>query len=113
MTYLRHGGFALVLMLGACADSGPQEIGKDTYLESVRVPLSGQTGAKQEALETATQHCSSLGKKLLLDHITSGECALHGGCGEAEIIYLCLNENDPRFQSPRMRKEPDIAIQGN
>jgi hypothetical protein len=98
------------LLLCACANSGPQSIGKDTYLETVRVPLSGQSGAKTEALTTANQHCAQLGKKMLLDNISSSECALHGGCGEAQIIYLCLAENDARFNSPQMRKEADSVI---
>jgi len=99
------------IFLASCANTGPQSIGKDTYIESVRVPLSGQSGAKAEALSTANKHCAQEGKKLLLDHITSSECALHGGCGEAEIIYLCLDENDPRFKSPLLRKEADTTIE--
>lgn len=99
------------IFLAGCANTGPQPIGKDTYIESVRVPFSGQSGAKAEALATANKHCAQEGKKLLLDHITSSECALHGGCGEAEIMYLCLNENDPRFKSPHMRKEADTTIE--
>ena len=46
----------------------------------------------------------------MLDHITSSECALHGGCGEAEISYFCLDENDPRFHALHMRKEADSVI---
>lgn len=101
---------ALTFFLGACANSGPQSIGRDAYLESVRVPFSGQSGAKTEALTTANRHCAQLGKKLLLDNISSSECALHGGCGEAQITYYCLDESDPKFRSPQMRKEPDTVI---
>lgn len=101
----------IILCLVACANSGPQPIGKDTYIESVRVSLSGQSGAKTEALTTANKHCAQEGKKLLLDHITSSECALHGGCREAEITYLCLDGNDPRFKSPHMEKDADTVIQ--
>ena len=83
----------LILALSACANSGPQPIGNGTYLESVRVPLSGQTGAKTEALETANKHCAQMGKQLQLVNITSSECALHGGCGEAQITYTCVDGN--------------------
>lgn len=68
-------------------------------------------GAKAEALATANKHCAQQGKKLLLDHITSSECALHGGCGKAEIMYLCLAENDPCFKPPHMKKEADTTIE--
>lgn len=83
--------------LASCADTGPVKIGKDTYTISVRVPLSGQSGAKGEALAEATTYCSKLGKHLLLQNETSSECALHGGCGEAQITFLCLDENDARY----------------
>ena len=94
----------LIPLLSSCANSGPQPVGKDTFIVSVRVPFSGQSGAKAEALTTANKHCGQIGKKLLLERINSGECALHGGCGEAEITYLCLDENDPRFKSPLLEK---------
>ena len=100
----------LASLLSACANSGPQSVGKDTFIESVRVPFSGQSGAKTEALKTANEHCAQIGKKLLLNRINSSECALHGGCGEAEITYLCVDESDPRFKSPQMRKEADTVI---
>lgn len=98
------------LLLTSCANSGPQPIGKDSYIETVRVPLSGQSGAKTEALVTANKHCAQIGKRLLLDTISSSECALHGGCGEAQITYFCLDEADPRFKAPQMRKDADTLI---
>jgi hypothetical protein len=41
--------------LVACADTGPMQIGKDTYSISVRVPLSGPSGAKGQALREAAR----------------------------------------------------------
>lgn len=102
---------SLALGLCACANSGAQQIGRDTYLVSARVPFSGQTGAKSDALSTAAKQCASLGKEMLLDHIDSSECALHGGCGEAEVTFLCLDKSDPRYRAAIMRKEPDQAIE--
>ena len=99
------------VLLVACSNSGPLPIGKDTYIGSSRVSFSGRNGAKSEALKSASMHCAQEGKKLLLDNITSNECALRGGCGEAEITYMCLNENDSRFISPKIRKEADTVIQ--
>ena len=100
----------LVSFLSACANSGPQPVGKETFMESVRVPFSGQSGAKTEALKTANAHCAQIGKKVLLNRINSSECALHGGCGEAEITYFCVEESDPRFKTPEMKKEADTVI---
>ena len=90
------------LVVASCANSGVQSIGKDTYMVSARVPFSGQTGAKTEALNSAASHCASLGKKMMMNAIDSSECALRGGCGEAQVVYSCLDSNDPRYQTPNM-----------
>lgn len=80
-----------IIALAACASSGPQSIGGGKFMASARVPLNGQTGAKTKALETANKHCASLGKEALVEDVEASECALHGGCGEAEVIYTCAD----------------------
>lgn len=89
---------ALGLILSACANTGPMNVGKDTYTTSVRVPFSGPSGAKGEALRGANEFCLSQGKRVLLKNQTSYECALHGGCGEAQITFMCLDEDDSRYK---------------
>ena len=101
----------VVTVLTGCANSGPQSIGKDTYLVTAKVPFSGITGAKAEALTTANAYCESQGKQLMLGDIRSSECMLRGGCAEAQVIYSCLDKNDPRYQMPHMQKGPDTTIQ--
>lgn len=91
---------ALAGALASCANSGAQQIGKDKYMVSARVPFSGQTGAKTDAMNTANAHCAQLGKEILLINAKSSECALHGGCGEAEVTFMCVDKNDPRLTSP-------------
>jgi hypothetical protein len=93
---------AAAMLMAACADTGPMKVGKDTYTISTRVAFDGPAGAKGEAIKEANQYCGSLHKQVLLQNETSHECALHGGCGEAEITFMCLDENDPRYsaQSP-------------
>jgi predicted small secreted protein len=98
------------LVLAACANTGAMKIGKDTYSISVRVPFSGPSGAKGEALKDANAFCAKQNKQVLLQNEKSYECALHGGCGEAEIIFLCLDENDPRYAaSPKLRKDNGVT----
>jgi hypothetical protein len=70
------------------------------YSISVRVPFSGPSGAKGQALQEANTFCAKRNKLVLLDHESSYECALHGGCGEAEITFLCLTSDDPRYNVP-------------
>jgi len=100
----------MALVLTGCANTGPISTGKDSYTVSVRVPFSGPSGAKGDALKDANSFCQSQAKRMLLQSQNSSECALHGGCGEAEINFLCLSENDPRYlAAPQMRKDNGIT----
>lgn len=108
-----HYRFPLVLLspllIADCTDTGPIKIGPDSYTISTRVPFSGPAGAKGEALKEAATFCDSKTREMLLDRIDSSECALHGGCGEAEIYFYCLTLDDPQLKRPHMR--PDMAPQ--
>ena len=34
----------------------------------------------------------------MLVNETMNECSFHGGCGEAEVHYMCLAADDPRYK---------------
>jgi hypothetical protein len=90
--------FLLAPSLAGCADSGAVKIGQDTYAISTKVPFAGATGAKNQALEEAGSYCASLHKEMMLVNETMNECMLHGGCGEAEVHFMCLDATDPRYK---------------
>jgi len=101
---------AVAVGLSACVNTGPMKIAKDTYSISVRVPFSGPSGAKGEALREANAYCSGQNKQVRLQNISSYECALRGGCGEAEVTFLCLDESDPRYlEQQQMRKDNGVT----
>jgi hypothetical protein len=35
---------------------------------------------------------------MMLVNETMNECMLHGGCGEAEVHFMCLEATDPRYK---------------
>ncbi|WP_081057535.1 hypothetical protein [Burkholderia diffusa] len=115
MTSLRSFARAISLasfgLLLGCTDTGPIQIGPDTYTISTRVPLGGPASAKGQALTEANTFCSSSGRQILLNHIQSGECALHGGCGEAEIVFYCLMPGDPQLARPSYRGDATQRIE--
>ena len=82
------------------ASSGTKAIGKDTYVSSGWVALTGVPGAKEMALEAANNNCAARGKQMVLKNLTGRECMLRGGCGEAEATYQCLDKGDPRYHEP-------------
>jgi hypothetical protein len=49
----------------------------------------------------------------LLQHEQSSECALHGGCGEAEIEFYCLLPGDPMLKRPEFKAEPNQRVEIN
>jgi hypothetical protein len=85
--------------LAGCTDPGPMKIGKDTYRISARVPFNGPSGAKGEALLDANEFCAKLSRQMLLYNVHSYQCPLYEGCAEAVIYFLCLTEDDPRYQA--------------
>jgi len=91
------------LSLAACANSGVRETGRDTYSVSSRAPFSGPARAKGDALRDANAYCAKRGKHIQVVSQNSNECMLHGGCGEAEVVFMCLDEHDPRYsKSPNL-----------
>jgi hypothetical protein len=89
-----------LISVAACADSGPVKIGQDTYAISTRVAFTGAGAAKNQALTEAGTYCTSLHKEMMLVKETMNECMLHGGCGEAEVHFMCLDPSDPRYLRP-------------
>ena len=104
------GALALALLSG-CADSGPIKVGPDTYTISTRVPFGGPASAKGQALKEAKVFCESQGREILLDHMQASECALHGGCGEAEIYFFCLAKGDPQLKRRKYSPDPTQKIE--
>lgn len=80
---------SLVLALAGCATTAPVRTADGTWMVSARVPFSGQSGALNQAIGEANSFCSSQGKVVKLVSNSSQECALHGGCGEAQITFTC------------------------
>ena len=79
-----------VIFFTACTATTPVLRADGSYMVAARVPLSGQSGAKSKAIEQGQAFCRGQNKTLQLVSDTSQECALHGGCGEAEIIFNCV-----------------------
>jgi len=100
-----------MLALAGCTDTGPIKVGPDTYTISTRVPFGGPASAKGQALQEANTFCESKGREILLDHVQASECALHGGCGEAEIFFYYLAANDPQLKRPRFSTEPNQKVE--
>ena len=79
-----------LLAVAGCEFTAPVRTADNTWMVSARVPFSGQSGALNQALGEANTFCASKGAVVNLVSNTSKECALHGGCGEAQITFTCV-----------------------
>jgi hypothetical protein len=82
------------IVLAGCATTAPVRTAEGTWMVSARVPFSGQSGALDQALGEANTFCASQGMVVKLVTNTSQECALHGGCGEAQITFTCAQASN-------------------
>ena len=108
MVFLRFS-IGLLLAFGTVnwASAGTQSA-SGLHTLSTWVPFSGPEGAKQKALVAAQVYCAKEGKEFILQSLSGSECALHGGCGKAQISYLCLGPNDPRLPKQASLSSPDM-----
>jgi hypothetical protein len=79
----------MILVVAGCATTAPVRTAQGTWMVSARVPFTGQSGALNQAIGEANTFCASQGKVVKLVLNASQECALHGGCGEAQITFTC------------------------
>ncbi len=75
--------------LAACASTDPVRTAGGTYMVSNRVALGGEAGALNAAIDHAGNFCAKQNKTVTLVAQTVRECALRGGCGEAQITFRC------------------------
>jgi hypothetical protein len=84
--------------------------GKNTYMVSSWVPFGARPQAEFNATADANKHCLLSGKKMKLIDVTSNECMLRGGCGEAKIIFSC-EDNDTSLKTNKTKSETIIKTE--
>lgn len=106
--------FAPLLLVGCAQSSGVLKMGPDTYSISVHAAPArgGESGARSLAMEEAHTHCSSFNKEIVVTNISS-YASTHLPGGTADIIFQCLDSDDPELQRPKYRNAPDVLIENN
>jgi hypothetical protein len=96
---LRSGGVLVItLLISGCVVSSPVvPAGNNTYMVSSRSRACLKCTMASTALQTANQFCASKGKSLVI-HNTSGYMNPFGYNAENQLIFSCLDQNDPALQ---------------
>ena len=107
-------GIVITIVLAGCSHTAPVLIGPDTYM-SERMSAGGifvSAGAlKAELYKEANEFCLAQGKQLMPDSVVSNEAIPGRAMPRAEIIFRCLDPNDPALKRPVMRPEPNVRIE--
>ena len=99
--------------LVACASSGGvQQLGPETFTVSAAASPArgGYSTAKTMALNTANEHCTRLGKEILVSNIGIATTNIHGA-GSADITFRCLATGHADLRRPEYRRAPDVVIE--
>ncbi len=84
--------FLACLLLAGCAQSsGVLKMGPDTYtISAAAAPArGGSSEARKIALAEANQHCTQMGKEILVTNIGTATTNLYGA-GSAEVTFRCV-----------------------
>jgi hypothetical protein len=90
----------------------PVQMGKDTYMLTThaRGGFNSDGALMTQAIAKAGDFCASKGLQVFVQ--SKQQKGVQGWTPQDnQIIFLCLKENDPRYQSPNYRPAPDLVIE--
>jgi hypothetical protein len=102
----------MALAIAGCANSGPVQIGRDTYMVANTGAWSWSSGAslKADLYQQANVFCASKGKELMPENTTSNNGSF-SDFAHAELQFQCLSAGDPDLARPHMRQAPSVVIE--
>jgi hypothetical protein len=106
------GGIAVVGLIGcATVQSRVVPIGKDTYqLSMTGVGFATQANTNIKALKAANDYCDKMNKHLVFQH--SSESGVYGFSPRQDnLVFLCLDANDPAYTRTNVQRDPEVIVQ--
>lgn len=103
---------ALIFFITGCVStSSPLEMGRDTY--SVSATADGfrdAASARQSAFESGRKLCASQGKRFMFVNEKVSKTRMDIDT-TVDIVFRCLNENDPEYTRPNIKQAPNVLIE--
>src|SRR5579885_1016451 len=97
---------AAALVLSGCSTSQVVPAGKDSYV--VSATRCGTCAPAQAAvLQQANSSCAAQGKYMQISNMDGGT-HFGGFPSNATLLFSCLNESDPEYQRPTLRKDNGV-----
>lgn len=96
------------LLVAGCKVSSPiTPAGKDTYMVSSHVAACISCSATVKSMQTANEFCAKQ-KKFAVIRNSTGSTNPLGYNVSSELIFSCVDENDPDYQRPTLRKDDGV-----
>lgn len=103
-----------IVVAGCATSSGILNLGPNTFSVSIHAAPArgGSVGARGLALQAANAHCASMSKYILTTNIKTYPSS-HLPGGTADIIFRCLDADDPSLKQPIYETPADIKVEVN
>jgi hypothetical protein len=104
---------SLVLVLAACASSGPVPIGRDTYMISKQSSTGFHSGAsvKADIYREANEFCIRKGLEFQPVKDYSKDGVPGYAFANAEVVFRCLVDGDTEISRPTPKPMPNVIIE--
>jgi hypothetical protein len=104
----------LLSLIGCASHTGVVSMGKDTYLiaKQQATGFPGLGNMKAEIIAEGSAYCRSKSKEFqIVNTVETQPPYILGNYPRSEITFMCVSENDPEHQRPKLQKTPDAVIQ--
>jgi hypothetical protein len=74
------------------------------------VGFATQANTNIKALKTANAYCTQMGKQMVVQR--SSESGVYGfSPRQDQLVFMCLNQDDPAYTRTQVQRDPNAAIQ--
>ena len=101
-------------LIGCASNSGVIPIGEETYMVSRQAAtgFSGSGTLKAEAFSEAREFCKKQKKNLQVVNTNEAQPPfVFGNFPKAEVQFMCLSNNDPELNRPKLRKDAGVSLE--
>ena len=105
-------GFTFSMLAGCATSSSVAPYAKDSYILSVEDASGGRSTSNLQvkAAQEASAYCAKQGKFMIVRN-TRGDGVQWWTGTSSSLIFSCVDENDPEYKRPTLRKEADTVIE--
>jgi predicted AAA+ superfamily ATPase len=100
------------LLISCVSSTGIVSIGEDTYMIGKSTNLqASSTIVKASAFREASKFCADKNRHIQVVHTSEKDMALGHNMTTVELQFMCLRQDDPELQRPKLKKEADVVIE--